>query len=444
MGNVRTPVVLTTAPIQPRIGRRIVAVLSVSRQRLHEYDEVAMSAKWTLSTLLLLSIFSLAVAGQTSPSEKDQIAQHEFLSQQYLRDQRPDLAIPELKAIVALDPNNFEARANLGVLLFFRGEYEDAVPQLQMATKIQPNLWKVRSLLGLAEEHIADLADARKDLEASFPMIEDRKLKIEVGLDLVGLYTASSELDKAAGLLSQLKVAYPDVPEVLYAAYRTYADLSGESMLSLSLVAPASPQMYQLLAHEETREGNTNGAIMQYRKAIAIDPHLPGVHLELAELLRTSQTPAMKKEAEQEFRSAVAENPQDEKSICDLAELSDTKGDIPQAFEEYSRAVAFQPGDANAHLGLAKVLIEMGQPNKALPLLEASAQLEPTNASVHYRLATLYRKMGRTDDAKREVDLYQKYKDMKEKLRAVYKELLIQPDEIRGDESPQDEPHIKK
>jgi hypothetical protein len=32
------------------------------------------------------------------------------------------------------------------------------------------------------------------------------------------------------------------------------------------------------------------------------------------------------------------------------------------------------------------------------------------------------------------VDQYKKYKDMKEKLRAVYKEMQIQPDEIRESE----------
>jgi tetratricopeptide (TPR) repeat protein len=394
-----------------------------------------MLARSVLSVLLLLSGFSPAVAGQTPPNQKERIAQHERLTQQYLREQRPDLAIPELKMIVALDPNNVEACANLGVLLFFRGEYADAVPQLQTAIHIQPNLWKVRSLLGLAEEHTADVADARKDLEASFPMIEERKLKIEVGLDLVGLYTGAGELDRAAGLVSQLKNAYPDAPEVLYAAYRTYADLSGESMLSLSLVSPDSAQMHQLLAHEETREGNTNGAIAQYRKAIAIDPHLPGVHVELAELLRTSQDPAVKKEAEQQYRAAIAENQQDVKAICELAEMAETKGDTQLAFDNYSKAAAL--GGADAKLGLAKVLIEMDQPDKALSLLESSAQLEPTNATVHYRLATLYRKMGRMDDAKREVELYQKYKEMKDKMRAVYKDLLIQPDEIKSTENPE-------
>lgn len=218
MGDVRTPVVLTIAPIRNRRGRRIIAVLSVSRLPLPRYDEGIMLATAVLSVLFLLSSVSLAGAGQIPPNEKEPIAQHERLAQQYLREQRPDLAIPELKKIVALDPGNVEARANLGVLLFFRGDYADAVPQLETAIHVQPNLWKVRSLLGLAEEHIADLSDARKDLEASFPMIEDRKLKIEVGLDLAGLYTESGELDKAANLVSQLKTAFPDEPEVLYAA----------------------------------------------------------------------------------------------------------------------------------------------------------------------------------------------------------------------------------
>jgi hypothetical protein len=38
------------------------------------------------------------------------------------------------------------------------------------------------------------------------------------------------------------------------------------------------------------------------------------------------------------------------------------------------------------------------------------------------------------EDATREVELYKKYKDMKEKLRAVYKDLQVQPNEIRRDE----------
>ncbi len=221
---------------------------------------------------------------------------------------------------------------------------------------------------------------------------------------------------------------------MLYAAYRTYSDLAGESMLALSLAVPDSAQMHQLLAHEDIRQGNTIAAIAQYRKAIAIDPHLPGVHFELAELLHTSTDETVKKEAEQAYHAALRENAQDEKSILRLAEIDAQKGNAEQSYNEYMKAVELQPADADAKLGLAKALIEMNQADKALALLEDTVQLEPTNATVHYRLATLYRQMGRADDSKREMELYKKFKEMKEKLRALYKELQVQPKEIRTDE----------
>jgi hypothetical protein len=108
---------------------------------------------------------------------------------------------------------------------------------------------------------------------------------------------------------------------------------------------------------------------------------------------------------------------------------------VKETFAEYSKAVSLQPMDADAKLGLAKALLEMNEDSKALPLLEASVQLEPTNANAHYRLATLYKKMGRAEDARREVELYKKYKDMKDKLRVLYKGMLVPPQEIREDEA---------
>ena len=393
-----------------------------------------MSTKAGLLALVLLPFVSITSNCQSSPSKQEQIELFERLTQQYLRQQRPDLAIPELQKLVALDPNNVEARGNLGVLLFFRGDYKDAVPELQAAVKLKPDLWKVQALLGLAEVHTSDFVNARTDLEAAFPSIQDMKLKIEVGLELVGLYNGNSDLDDAVGVITQLRKSYPENPEVLYAAYRTYSDLSGESMLALSLVAPDSAQMHQVMAHEEIKEGNTNAAVAQFRKAIEIDPHLPSVHYELGELLNTPQDSVVKSEAEKEYRAAVTANPADEKAECRLGDIDAQKGNTTQAYEEYSRAVALQPADADARLGLAKILIEMNQTDRAQQMLEETVQLEPTNAIAHYRLGTLYRKAGRIEDAKHEVELYKKYKDMKEKLRAVYKDLQVQPNEIRRDE----------
>jgi len=46
-------------------------------------------------------------------------------------------------------------------------------------------------------------------------------------------------------------------------------------------------------------------------------------------------------------------------------------------------------------------------------------------AVAHFRLSTVYRQMGRTADAKRELEEYQKYKDMKEKLRELYRQMRL-------------------
>lgn len=402
------------------------------------------SAGWVL---LLGAVACLAQAtGGKQEDKQQEFAAHIQKARGYLDQKQPALAIPEFQAAVAIDPTNVDAQANLGVLLFFQGKAADSISHFRAALVArneegQPGLAKIQGLLGMAESRTLDFADARKDMEASFPSLssqQDARFQVQLGLELVGLDTESGDLEEAAAILAQLRKSAPDNPEVLYAAYRTYSDLAGESMLTLSLAAPDSEQMHQLLAHEDIRQGNADGAIAQYRKAIALNPHLPGIHFELAELLHTSSDETVKKEAEQEYHAALLENPRDEKSILRTAEIDARKGNAEQSFQEYTKAVELQPADADAKLGLAKTLIEMNQADKALPLLEDAVRLEPTNATAHYRLATLYRKMGRADDAKREMDLYKKFKEMKEKLNALYKELQVQPKEIRADE--QDEP----
>jgi len=394
-----------------------------------------MNAKLRAISAMTGLLLSVTLCSSQSPADKQQeFAAHVQKAQEFLRNKQPGLAIPELLAATTIDPGNVEAQANVGVLLYFQGKLADAIPHLRAALDKQPTLTKIQGLLGIAELHTVAFDDARKDMEAAFPQIVDPKFKVEVGLELVGLDTQTGNLDEAAHTLAQLRKADPANTEVLYAAYRTYTDLSGESMMALALNAPDSAQMHQLLAHELIKEGNTNGAIAQYRKAIAINPHLPGIHFELAELLNTSADAAIKKQAVEEFQAALAENPLDEKAECGLADIDAAAGNSSQALKEYTRAAELQPDDADAKLGLAKILIVTNQSDKALPLLEQAVQLEPTNPTAHYRLATLYRQNGRAEDARHQVDLYKQYKDLKDKLRLTYKELLVLPNEIRADE----------
>src|SRR6266404_1678479 len=378
---------------------------------------------------LLLSIAAIPSFSQTEPSHQQQLEQHKRKALEYLKENKPELAIPELRAIVALDPKDVDALGNLGVLLFFKGDYPGATPQLRAAVKLRPDLWKIQALLGMSEKRTGDTVAARATLERAFPKLEEQKIRMQAGMELIDLYSGTGDLDKAAGVIDILREADPANVELLYTSYRIHSDLAHEAVLSMAVVAPDSARMHQMMAHELAKQGNTAAAIANYREAIKIDPRLPGIHFELAEMLNAESPTENREEVSKEYETALTANPLDEKAECRLAEIARRKNDLKEAYARYSRAVELQPNDAEAVAGLARILASMNEQKKALELYTKAVQFDPTNATVHFQLGTLYRQMGRQEDARRELSEYKKYKEMMEKLRVIYRDMRQEPHE---------------
>ncbi len=388
---------------------------------------------------VIFLLFSLGAVGlgtaQPSGVASEQVRVHQQRAHQLLDEKKPELAAKEFAAVLAADPHNLDAQANLGVLLYFQKNYKEAEPHLRDAVQQKPDLTNIRALLGMCERRLGKTDAARADLEAVFGQLQDAKVRVEVGLELIEIYTASQELGKAAGIVNILQQGSPTDPQVLYAAYRIYTDLAGEAMLGLSVAAPESGQMYQAMAHELQRERDLPGAITNFRKALAADPKLPGIHFELAETLHASPDLKQRAEAEQEYKLAIAANSSDEKAIARLGDVTADKGDLDGAAGYYERALKLVPDDADALLGMARVYTEKNDPNAAATLLERVVTADPTNETAHYRLSAVYRKLNRPEDAKRELAAYQKYKDLKEKMRKIYKELRLDtPSDQEGKE----------
>ncbi len=364
---------------------------------------------------------------QPAASPRQQVETHLRQAQELLAANRPDAAAREFAAVVALDPGNADARGNLGVLLFFQGEYAKASTQLRQALKLRPTLWKVQALLGMSEKRTGQLAPAQANLEKAFAHLQEEKLRIETGMELIELHYAAGDLDKAAAVVRVLRQIRPADPDILYTAYRIHSSLADESMLGLSMAAPKSARMHQAMAHELSRQGNDEGAIAHYREALKADPQVPGAHFELAEMLNGASAAAGQEEAEREYKAALAVNPFDAKSECRLGEIAAKRNEAKAAYAHYRRALELQPNDLDANLGLARALIALQQPEKAEPLLERAVQIEPTHAVAHYRLAALYRSAGRAEEARRELAEFQKYKQMKERLKQIYSDMRLRP-----------------
>lgn len=378
--------------------------------------------------MLFPLLLTIAAGTQTKSTVQEQIADHLHLAQQYLVENQPRLAVPEYQAIVRLDPSNVDAHANLGALLFFEGNVAKACGELRAAVDLQSGLWKTQGLLGMCEARTGQEAIARRDLEEAFPQLQGDKTQIEVGRELIQYYVASGDQGKAFAVLYTLRNEFPTNTSLLYIACRLYSDLAAEAMLSLSITAPDSPQMHQVMAQEMERRGDSTGAIAQYRIALGLDPSLPGLHFELAEALNPIQNEGRgdKQEAITEYQAALAVNNRDEKADYRLGQIAAIDGDFSAAFQYFSRAVELAPTDADAMVGLASAYLYRSQSEKALSLLQRAVVVDPANAAAHYKLSAVYRQLGQTDKAKEEIEQYLKYRKIKDELAGIYEAMRIQ------------------
>ncbi len=364
-----------------------------------------------------------ALLAQNAPDVRQKIEALQQQAQKYLQEQKPQLAIPLLSEIVSLDPKNVNAQGNLGVLLFFQGKYPEAIPHMRSALELQPELWRILALLGIAEKRTGDAALAQTDLGKAFANVDDKKVQVEAGLELLELQAASGQLDQALSVAAKLRELAPENPQIVFATFHIARRLMDQTLLNMMIAAPDSPEMHMMMAGELSRQGNQTDAIAQYREAIRLNPNLPGAHFELAEQLKTATDPALNAEAEAEYKAAIQVNAYDEKAWRELGRILAAKGDFKRAEEHYRNALSLDPKDSEAKTGLATVLISLDRTNEAISLLEKAVEDDQTNTAAHYRLSTLYRQAGRTADAEREMKAFRHYQDLREKLDKIFRQL---------------------
>lgn len=377
---------------------------------------------------ILVLLRSSTLSAQEAPDSKEKIESLEQKAQNYLHEQKPELAIPIFRQIISLDPANINAHGDLGVLLYFQNNYPEAITELRAALNLEPKLWKIEALLGVAEKRTGNLMAAKSDLEHAFPNLDDAKIQKQAGLELIEIASASGELDQAEAIIAKLEEITPEDPQILFAAYQISLQMVDRTLLSIAIAAPNSAELHMMIADQFVLQGDGENAIEQYREAIRLNPRLPGVHFELAVQLKGSSNPALKSQAEREFRSALNLNQFDEKAWRGLGEVMADKGDSQAAKEDFTKALSLFPKDSEAETDLAKVFISNNDNKTAMSLLENAVKDDPTNIIAHYQLGALYRQAGQMADSQHEMDEFAHYKALRDELAKVFRQFRQQDD----------------
>jgi tetratricopeptide (TPR) repeat protein len=382
-------------------------------------------------------------AAPNEPASKALIREHLRKATEYLKANDANSAQQEFQAVLALAPKNADAHAGLGAIAFVGRDYQLASRELSRALASDPSLTRSQALLGISQRRLGDPA-ARASLEKSFPKLTEKTLRIQVGLELADLYEREGELDATASVLRILVTIDPDNANILFAAQRIYTELADDTLSKLAILAPHSALMEQTIAEHLINNGDLEGAIAHYRKALEIDPRVRGVDFELGEaMLQVAPLdPTTQEAAEKEFSAAMRKEGDSAKIEDQLGRIAFVQPDMDKAYEHFQRAFALNPQDPEAQLGLGKVLVAMSKPTEALKYLRMATQSDPLNGEAHYRLAIACKRLDLQDEAEKEMRLFQEIKQTKDQVRELYRQMNKTPAGL-DDQPPESDPDPK-
>jgi len=310
---------------------------------------------------------------------------------------------------VKADPNSFEARVSLGLLLARQGKMNEARPELEAATKLDPGpagpAAKARAWRALAQ------IDRRSDpVAASNDLLEALKLTPETPEDTL----LAAELAEAGKQWDDAEKAYRRV-------------LAND---------PKNREANTGLGHVLTVKKQYPEAETLLRKALEGSPDDPALTAELATVLVAQD----KAEAVPLLEKLHDAHPQDENITRMLAEVLAEAGDVTgsdhyymallathpddtallaahgenligqmkfqEALQVFSKVTQKDPADGDAWSGLAFAASKTGQPSITLNALTMRSKLLPENASTYFLWATSYDTLR---DRKSAIKYYQQF-----------------------------------
>lgn len=270
-------------------------------------------------------------------------------------------AIALLKEAITIDPNLWEARYDLGVVLAGAGDLAGAEEQLAAAAKLAPD----------AEEVAVALAEVRRRrgeqklaADGLGDFVQDHPNALDARTLYVAALRESAQVDKAIAQAREVLVRKP-------------GDALALSELALCHLAKGEKETAQLLV----------------KQALDADPKSAVAHRAAGLIALANGDDAG---AFVEFRKAAEADPRDTTARLNMGNVLVRAGAYPKAEEQFRAILAIAPDDVDAMIGLAAALrgeADDKHPQKldeARALLEKALERDPHNVAALFNLGVLY------------------------------------------------------
>jgi Flp pilus assembly protein TadD len=161
--------------------------------------------------------------------------------------------------------------------------------------------------------------------------------------------------------------------------------------------APAT-DFYRIfdVAGELARKGDYAAALLEWRKAVELDPQDGKAHYHLAFALDQQ---GQLDEAITQYQDSVEFDPNNAAAYSSLAVALTRAGKLADGIDAYKKSLEINPKNPIAEGNLAAALIQAGRTDEATGHIQKALELDPEFADAHNLLGLVLARAGRLNDA---------------------------------------------
>ena len=290
----------------------------------------------------------------------------------------------------------------LGLVYYLDNRYDQAAPALERAVELDSSLWGADLFLGISEYRMGQFDRSQKSLEAALrlkPELPDGHYWLGSTFMALGHHEAATvELEKVPASSSVGMGAE-------YLLTREYRQVAEDYYQRIQQSGADSFRAHQLAAESFAWTGKYQNAILEYRKALQLNPGLEGAHRGIAEMYWEQQ---QFDRATQEFEAELQKFPLDDEAHLRIGEYLLSQGKIGEAVQQLETALQVNKKSWELDRALGQASMANDDMAKAQNWLESATQLNPSDALSHKLLAEVYRATGQPERADREQAIFQK------------------------------------